>query len=208
MFVFVNVERVVPACHSKNARLSSPSVIWLMQDMVVVCLTKRVGTRHITPNARIIRPKANLLIIPYDCVPLHRSARVRLVQTTKTNLLIILCDYRTSRFTSPTVISRAYHAAPADAGRLAVSLKAGPQACDTPAPHPAATAASYGPMRAEGGRRDTREVEDDAVEAVFAVVLIAPPERGGATSEASPASGHVCPEERYCSSRNSKRCST
>lgn len=64
--------------------------------------------------------------------------------------------------TSPTVTSRPYHAAPAEAGREGVNLKAGPQAREIPEPQPPARADSRGTTTAEEGKRSAVSVEGEA----------------------------------------------
>lgn len=73
--------------------------------------------------------------------------------------------------TSPTVTSRPYHTAPAEAGRGDVNLKAGPQARETPDPQPPARADSCGTTTAEEGKRSAVSEEEVSVDET--------PERGG-----------------------------
>lgn len=90
----------------------------------------------------------------------------------------------TCRPTSPTVTSRPYHTAPAEAGREEVNLKAGPQAREIPEPQPAARADSRGTTTAEEGKRsDVSEEEEVAGER---------PESGGWTEDSSVSKAHVC----------------
>lgn len=87
--------------------------------------------------------------------------------------------------TSPTVSCRGYHAAPAEAARLAVSRKAGPHPLDTPDPHPSNRANSRGTTTADEGRRPAAVYTGDEGDEEVS------PERGGPTEEASVSRAHV-----------------
>lgn len=100
---------------------------------------------------------------------------------------IFPCQLYTYTPTSPTVTSRGYHPAPAEAGRLGVNLRAGPQARDTPEPHPPSRAASRGTTTAEEGKRKAVFEEEDGDEEECDK-----PERGGWTEDSSVSKAQVC----------------
>lgn len=87
--------------------------------------------------------------------------------------------------TSPTVTSRPYHTAPAEAGREGVNLKAGPQAREIAEPQPPARADSPGTTTAEEGKRSAVSAEEEAAAGDT-------PERGGWTEDWSVSKARAC----------------
>lgn len=170
----------VPRNHELGIKCSRGCSVFYVTSCLASYLQKSVEppTTYIHPASGVTQNTCPI------CINCARYTHVRCTILHICYFEVYITVPQQSQFcpTSPTVTSRGYHAAPADAARLAVSRSEGPQAVDTPELHPAPTAASRGTTTADEGRRELEEEEESTV-----------PESGGWTEKAFVSRSHVCP---------------